>query len=723
MTWQYTCYALPLFGTAAVTAALAVYGWRRHHTPGAKPFVLMAAAVSLWSLCYALELGSTTLAAKLFWSNITFVGITAATAAWLAFALQYTGRGEWLTRRTFALLAIEPVLVILLTWTNDFHHLFRTGAGMVPLADGSALALDPTYGIAFWLHGVYCYVLLLIGTMLLGQSFLRAPHLYRRQTGVMLVGALAPWIANVLYLTEPRILSHLDPTPFAFGFSSLAVAWGLFHLRLLDIVPVARDTLVEEMSDGVIVLDALDRILDLNPAARQIIGRPTGETVGSTVTQVLPGWPPREAASPDETRIHTEITLAKDDRPRVFDLRITPLYDHQARLTGRMATLRDITERKRASAALQASEEQFRLLAEHFQDGLIIFDRDSSGVIYANPRAAIILDLPLTEILAPGAAHLFRQLVHEDDLPLVQNASHQAAEARKRGHAERIDLEFRIRRRDGAVHWIQQRSYPIATQGPLATLVYMILSDITARKQSEEEREKLIEELDAFATTVAHDLKNPLSFVTGMAEVLLHDLEELSAQEVEAYLDEIIQHGHKMGRIVDELLSLARLHDAQAKIAPLNMDEVVAEAQRQLAAMIRDRQAEILLPDSWPAALGYSPWIEEVWVNYLSNAIKYGGQPPRLHLGAGQQADGTARFWVRDNGPGLTPTQQARLFTPFTRIDHSQVHGHGLGLSIVRRIVERLGGQVGVESAGVPGQGSTFWFTLPVPPPETSNQA
>jgi two-component system sensor histidine kinase/response regulator len=100
-----------------------------------------------------------------------------------------------------------------------------------------------------------------------------------------------------------------------------------------------------------------------------------------------------------------------------------------------------------------------------------------------------------------------------------------------------------------------------------------------------------------------------------------------------------------------------------------------------------------------------------VWANYISNAIKYGGRPPHIELGATAQDDGMVRFWVRDNGAGLTPEEQTRLFIPFTRLDQVQVKGHGLGLSIVRRIVGKLGGQVGVESQV--GQGSVFSFTLP----------
>ena len=148
------------------------------------------------------------------------------------------------------------------------------------------------------------------------------------------------------------------------------------------------------------------------------------------------------------------------------------------------------------------------------------------------------------------------------------------------------------------------------------------------------------------------------------------------------------------------------------------------EAQQRLADVVEQSHADIVLlgVSTWPVALGYAPWVEEVWANYLSNALKYGGRPPCVELGAAPlpnppplaeegEGRGMVRFWVRDNGPGILPEDQARLFTPFTRLDQVRVKGHGLGLSIVKRIVEKLGGQVGVESQV--GHGSTFSFTLP----------
>jgi signal transduction histidine kinase len=166
-----------------------------------------------------------------------------------------------------------------------------------------------------------------------------------------------------------------------------------------------------------------------------------------------------------------------------------------------------------------------------------------------------------------------------------------------------------------------------------------------------------------------------------------------------------------MINIIEELLLLAQVRTKEVKTRPLPMGRIVAEAQQHLAYMIEEHQAEIILPDTWPVALGYGSWVEEVWVNYLSNGLKYGGQPPRLELGATQNGNGTIRFWIRDNGPGLTQQEQAQLFKPFTRLSQVRATGHGLGLSIVQRIVEKLGGQVAVESEV--GRGSVFSFTLP----------
>lgn len=248
------------------------------------------------------------------------------------------------------------------------------------------------------------------------------------------------------------------------------------------------------------------------------------------------------------------------------------------------------------------------------------------------------------------------------------------------------------------------------------------LYDITVRDLHERTRaERLLQEqnaeLDAFARTVAHDLRSPLTTILGYSEILTEMRNRLPPEEVDTALRSISRVGRKMVAIIDELLLLARVRSSEAIPSDaLSMSTVIAEVMARLQPLIVGSSASIDCPDSWPRALGYAPWVEAVWTNYLSNAIKYGGTPPVITLGADCVAPGVVRFWVRDNGPGLTPAEQARLFTPFTRLHADRADGQGLGLAIVQRIIEKQGGDVGVES--MPGAGATFFFTLPAALPD-----
>ncbi len=217
--------------------------------------------------------------------------------------------------------------------------------------------------------------------------------------------------------------------------------------------------------------------------------------------------------------------------------------------------------------------------------------------------------------------------------------------------------------------------------------------------------------LDEFASTLAHQIQGLLSQMVGYASYLEMHYAADTNPDVQQSLTRIVESGHKMDNIITEMLLLASIRSGEIQVYPLDMGRVVNEAQKRLRYLIRERQAEIIMPDSWPTALGHAPWIEEVWLNYMGNGLKYGGDQPRLELGAAVQDNGMARFWVKDYGIGITPADQLRLFKPHTRLRPRRFKGEGLGLSIVKRIVVKCGGEVGVISEA--GQGSTFWFTLP----------
>jgi PAS domain-containing protein len=290
VAWQWTPYTIPLTVAAAISVISAFYIWRRRHTPSSRTGVLLLLAAADWIMGYALELASVDLPAKFFWDKLQFIGICIIPTAWLVYTLQYTGREKWLKRRTIALLSIVPLIFLLLIFTNEAHGLIWHRVWLD--TDGPFSVKRSTYGVGLWAYAAYSYILVLIGIFLLVQALVRSGHLYRWQASALLFVVFTPWLVNaVLDLSGLNPFPHLELTPFALGLTVPIVAWSLYRLWLRDIVPMARDTVIEGMRDAVMVLDAHNCIVDLNPAAQHLIGCTVSEVTGQPVEQVWPDWP------------------------------------------------------------------------------------------------------------------------------------------------------------------------------------------------------------------------------------------------------------------------------------------------------------------------------------------------------------------------------------------------------------------------------------------------
>jgi PAS domain S-box-containing protein len=344
------------------------------------------------------------------------------------------------------------------------------------------------------------------------------------------------------------------------------------------------------------------------------------------------------------------------------------------------------------------------LLIEKMRDGMLVLD-ERNRIVDFNAEAATTFALDgntvigrhLISVLSPehGTLAGYLEGVREEkaEISLVSNAG---------------------------VQYYEVRITPLADSKGQVTGRLLVLYDVTQRKEHEAvlrqtnlKLESECEELDAFAHTVAHDLKNPVHTILGFCEILEEDYDSLPEELRRDAIQTITRTTHKMYQIIRELLLLASVRRHPVEIAPVDMTAVVTEVLERLRMEVENRKASITAPDMWPVVLGYGPWVEEVWSNYVGNALKYAGSEPHLELGYTLD-NGTAHFYVRDFGPGVPPHKQAQLFVPFSRVGQLPVDGHGLGLSIVRRIMETLGGGFGVESTGIAGEGSTFYFTLPL---------
>ncbi len=525
-------------------------------------------------------------------------------------------------------------------------------------------------------------------------------------------------------------------------------------------------TALESAAEGIVITDREGAVLWANSAFEKLTGYALQEVSGRNLRLLRSDQhPPAFYEQMWNTILsgqtwHGElINRHKDGTLYNEEMTITPVRGSEARITHFVAIKRDVTLRKRAEKALRRRNRELVLLNRLAQELTVTLDlqqvaerllEDVTDITDAQGASVWLWDEERGDWLVCRAA--FRRgsgrTPVNSRLRIGQGVAGWVAQTGK-GAVVRdaavddrffpeVDREtgFRTRSLLAVPLWV--RGKVVGTLEVVNKVAGDFVQDdldlletlaipaaiaidnarlIQAQRRYTAELQARNEELDAFAHTVAHDLKGVLGPVVGFAEVLEQDWEGVGDDELQRYLSVIAQHGRKMKNIVDELLLLAGVRKTNVQLDRLDMARIVAEALARLSDMIEKLGAEVVLPETdWPEAWGYAPWVEEVWVNYLSNAIKYGGRPPRVELGfdrlEGAGRGGSVRFWVHDNGPGLSSEERAQLFVPFARISQVRVEGHGLGLSIVRRIVEKLGGQVGVESDGRPGHGSRFFFTL-----------
>jgi len=382
MSVHHVAYVLLIAVAAGLSAFLSVVALRNRDIAGALPLGVLLVGVTVWAGGKIAELASPGLSASVFWANVQYFGIVAVIAMWLLFALAYTGRSRWLTGRTVLLLAVEPVLVLVAIWTNGRHGLFRTGTDLV--SHGSLTGVTSIPGPAFWIHTAYSYLLLSVGAVLIVRLLVRSDHLYRSQAIGVLLAVCSPWIGNGVFLlgaTPPAI----DTTIIGFSITGVALTVITVRHRLFDIVPVvrevARDKVIESMTDAVVVVDHRGRLVDGNPAAEALLDRDITDVIGRPLAEAFPdlaaaidgGAMDGDATDTDangrdadeENSFQTEFERKKGSAVRYYDVRVSSLQRGFGALTGRLISLRDITDQRQREQQLEVLN---RLLRHNFRN-------------------------------------------------------------------------------------------------------------------------------------------------------------------------------------------------------------------------------------------------------------------------------------------------------------------------------------------------------------------
>ena len=360
MAFVVTPYVIIAAVTAGVALLVAFFAWRRRHASGGAALAWLMLAVAIWAAATACEYAAVTANGKLFWAKVEYIGVLSSPVLYLLFALEYNRLERWLTRRTVALLFAIPVATLLLAFTNAWHHLIWTS--ITPIPDANNLALYG-HGPVFWLSVVgYSYLLMLIATVLFIRAALRLPGLFRRQIAMIIVAALAPWVVNALYVTGQSPMPGLELTPLVMVFTGIIFAWAIFGFHLLTVAPVARQMLIETMAEGMVVLDEGDRVVDINPAARQLVAAPAAFGLGAPVFQLLPDWPDWDARYWRNGVTSAEVAFGTAGRTRYLKVTMAPLRSRRGKLIGRLITMHDITARRQTEAALREQNDYLKAL-------------------------------------------------------------------------------------------------------------------------------------------------------------------------------------------------------------------------------------------------------------------------------------------------------------------------------------------------------------------------
>jgi PAS domain S-box-containing protein len=574
---------------AVLAACFTIFLISKHYkSADVKCLIFLVASAAVWAFAYGMEFAASGIDSKILWAKFSYLGISFLPVFYFCFASSFSSKLNIINKTNIGLISVIPVMTIILVFTNDFHHLIWTRTE----PDWARNLVIYHYGVWFYLFWAYSILLVLYGISFLIGSIKDFSSFHKSQVIILLIATIVPFTGNILYVTRLNPIPGFDWTPVLFIISGVVIATGIFRYGMFELVPFARNKLIDTLEDGVIIINSKGIIEDCNPSVYNIFRMQNRTLTGKYFTDIFSTYKEliNEINKIDPNEINLELT--GNGTTNYYQARISPILNPQSMLSGHLIQIHDITR------------------------------------------------------------------IKEGEQRLKKTNKHLRAEIKQRG--------------------------------------------------------KLIENLDAFAHTVAHDLRSTLSSIYSSTEIMDESIKNMDTDLFMEFSDLIKQSAKKAINITQELLILATVNNLKVEQRPLDMESVFNEARNQLKGLISEYHAVITVPSEWPVASGHAPWIEHVWTNYLTNAIKYGGRPPVIEVGADKPGKRYVRFWIKDNGNGLLPEEQKKLFKEYSRLSPEKVQGYGLGLSIVKRIIDKLDGRVGVESTGEQGKGSKFWFELSV---------
>lgn len=509
MTEIYGIYAILLLISTIITIYLAFYSWNKRSKPYALYFSILMVALSIWTITSAFEMATTSDVYKVVWSQLSYLGIVFVGPFWLLFTLSYTNHKSWLKNEFIAALMIIPLIILFLVATNGWYGLIWPTITPSSAQPGALLVYG--HGSGFYINAAYTYALIFIGLLLFLRFLFRCPKIYKKPVLIILVAAVIPFISNAIYISMKSPVTGLDITPFAFTVTGILVAWSIFKFKLFDIVPVAYNKLFERMSSGAIVVDSQGRVVDLNPACKEmlkidtnIIGKPI-----KNLKEFNELYPLKEIKDEIKREIKIESPVKM-----WLDVQIASL-DKKNHPVGWLITFRDITARKDAEEIQRRSAKEYRDLVDNALTG--IYKTDVSGrILFANNA--------LLEILGYGPDEDISKL---NIISMYKNKDDRETILKKLNQSNKLkEYEVEFKKKDGT-----DINILLSATMDGDTISGMMM-DITQNKIAEENLKKSLEEKEMLVKEIHHRVKNNLTVLSSLLNLQSHYIEDETSKNI-----------------------------------------------------------------------------------------------------------------------------------------------------------------------------------------------
>ena len=703
-------YTLLLLAAVGISTILAIAALKNRPTLGNHAFGALMVSVAMWALLTIFEVASYDHQTKVFSGDLKYLFIAIVPVEWFIFSLYYANRIRALKLGHLFWLAAIPLVTVVLVATNGLHHLMFQS--MTSFRDGDFYLISRKFGIWFWIHTAYSYALLFMGFAFIAKSLMDAQRIYRSQVISLLIAAGAPWLCNVLFLTGAHPFPRLDLTPFAFSISGLAIMWGIIRYRLLDIVPIARDFVIQNMRDGVIVIDTHRRVLDMNSAAAQLAEVRQADVIGRDVDQII-SWLPEMSLSSDPQKSGPPATVSINNNGarRFLEVDASMLRENE-KLTGHLVILRDITEAMAAQEALRRSEERFKSLSENAP--VIIVILDVAGIItYVNPTWEKILGHAKDAV----EGRPFTDFINDEE----RRRCNQIYQRLMSGKQTMAESSVRVQSESGEMHIFDFTASVNSDQEGRITGFIGIAKDTTeeTRLQSQLMQSQKMEAIGTLAGGIAHDFNNILMGMQANVSLLRIEAgNDALAREKLRRIEDQIQSGASLTR---QLLGYAR--KGQSVIRPVDLHRLIEDTLNVVQRTNKKIRIHRHLEARPPILNADQGQMEVVLLNLFINAVDAMPNSGELTVATRRLLDEELKEqWgelspgpyieirVADTGIGMDETTIKRIFEPFFTTKEIG-RGTGLGLASVYGVVKSHHGHIRVAS-GL-GEGATFLLLFP----------